>query len=62
MFKLVNIVWLNQPQSHSESEVEEDGNHTTSGSLNTQETAVEAQEATHWKKVTEKPGKITKNA
>lgn len=54
---------LNQ-QSHSESEVKEDDDHETAGSLNAQEGATEAKEATRRKKKKKrkKPGKIPSNA
>lgn len=54
---------LNQ-QSHSESEVKEDDDHETAGSLNAQEGAIEAKEATRRKKKKKrkKPGKIPNNA
>lgn len=54
---------LNQ-QSHSESEVKEDDDHETAGSLNAQEGAIEAKETTRRKKKKKrkKPGKIPNNA
>lgn len=54
---------MNQ-QSHSESEVKEDDDHETAGSLNAQDGATEAKEATRRKKKKKrkKPGKIPNNA
>ncbi|KAG8278758.1 hypothetical protein J6590_014315 [Homalodisca vitripennis] len=54
---------LNQ-QSHSESEVKEDDDHETAGSLNAQENEAEHKEAARRKKKKKrkKPGKIPNNA
>lgn len=57
------IFQLNQ-QSHSESEVKEDDDHETAGSLNAQENAAESKDAGRRKKKKKrkKPGKIPSNA
>lgn len=55
---------LNQ-QSHSESEVKEDDDHETAGSLNAQEQAAESKDAAarrKKKKKRKKPGKLPTNA